>query len=344
MNKSVLILGRGDTNYNDRNARRLFSFAKQAGMNVQRAEYGEQLPDFKHDTIVVMLFFPYAFWNEHCEVPEDTELYGTSRSVYERFRQFFLDIKQALEARYSIQQLDFIIHPEHAALDRDKVATLDLLRQNRLPVSEIVPYTCLQDVLDCITHQRGVFIKCRYGAEGKGITVLHHGQWKTNYDIQDNRLGNHGVYGTWPFVDMTGETDLLEQLLQHEVIVEREILSPPLFEGKKFDVRAYVVDGAVPYFFLRINDNEGITTNFSQGAEALHNPCSVIPAEYSKAIQSTAAGAAQAFGSRFIGIDMMFDSNADGIKIVEAQTFTDFPDIDNFNLARYMVQESCLFK
>ena len=310
---------------------------------MHRAEYGEQWPNFKHDVIAVMPFFPYAFWNEHCEVPKDTELYGTSRNIYERFRQFFLETKQILEVRYSIQQLDFIIPLEHAALDRDKVATIDLLRQKGLPVSETIPYTCLQDILDCVTPERGVFVKCRYGAEGKGITVLHHGQWETNYDVQNRKLGNHGVYGTWPFVDITGRTDLLEQLLQHEVIVEREILSSSLFAGKKFDVRAYTVDEVVPYFFLRINEPTKITTNISQGAEALHNPHSIIPTEYSKAIQHTAVAAGRAFGSRFIGIDMMFDGSVEGIKIVEAQTFTGFPFIDYFNLAQYMVQQSRLF-
>ena len=47
--------------------------------------------------------------------------------------------------------------------------------------------------------------------------------------------------------------------------------------------------------------------------------------------------------SKFLGVDMMFDKDL-SLKIVEVQTFTDFPDINKFNLSKYMFENSKLFK
>ena len=290
-----------------------------------------------------MFFFPYQFWNENCEVPEDTGLYGTSSVAVNRIRNFFLEVKERLEQRFKGYKLHYVIPPENAAIDRDKAKTTEILIEHEIPTSEQIEYTCLQDILDNVT-QRGVFIKCRYGSEGKGITFLGYNSWKTNYRVEEQGLGNYGINDPWPFTDITGRTDLLEQLLQHEIVVEREILCPDLFDGKKFDVRAYVVAGKTPHFLVRVDEPHKIITNFSQGAKALHHPKTGLTQDYIALIKENAIKAAQAIGSQFLGVDIMFDGNAENGKIVEVQTFTDFPDIDNFNLGKYMVKdESGLF-
>jgi len=88
--KNLLIIGKGDTNYSDRNPRRLYRQAKKKGFEVHRLEYGDAPPKLDDGIINVFLFFPYQFWNEICEVPQDTELYGTSGKVCDLLDDFFL--------------------------------------------------------------------------------------------------------------------------------------------------------------------------------------------------------------------------------------------------------------
>ncbi|MBI5392817.1 hypothetical protein HZA96_03015 [Candidatus Woesearchaeota archaeon] len=346
-NKSLLILGKGDKEYNDRNAARLFTYANKVDFDVIKSDYSEinLIKGFRNETIYVMLFFPYSFWNEHCEIPSDNLLYGTSKMVYEMFNNFFLDVKHQLEQKFSNHyQLKYIINPETAALDRDKVATLNLLKANNVPTTDIITSRNLIDLLNDITPEKGIFIKCRYGAEGKGITLLKHNKWVTNYKVKNIAgnayLVNYGVYDKWIFSDITERVDLLEQLLDQEVIVEKEIISPDIFPNEKFDIRAYSIDGKVPHFFARINNKNNVVTNFSQGARIMHSPHIGLSREYIDAAMDIAVKASNALKSTFIGIDLMFDGSPDKIKVVEAQTFTDFPDIRYFDLAKYLITDS----
>lgn len=341
---SLLILGKGDTDYTDRNMKRVFAYAQEAGFDVQRMDYGgiRNASLFRHQTIHVHFFFPYTFWNAHCEVPEDTKLYGTSRRSYELFHQFFLDVQRELEERYGKDhRLNYTIRPAFAALDRDKRVTIELLQKSGIRTSDVIYSRNAGEVIDHVTPERGVFIKCRYGAEGKGITLLQNGKWLTNYKVEDGKLDNYDTYERWQFTDITGRRALLEQLLEHEVVVEREVVVPHLFEGKKFDARAYVVNGAISHLFVRVNDLEKVVTNFSQGAEVLHHPMIGLPAEYIEQIKEEAIKSAQAFQSRFLGVDIMFDGSAEIPRVIEVQTFADFSSPNKFNLARYMVSEAC---
>jgi len=345
--KNLLVLGKGDTPYTDRNMRRFAGCAEKAGFDVQRADYHEigNVTDFGGGRVNVMFFFPFTFWNAYCEVPEDTRLYGTSRLAYERFRGYFLQVKDRLEQRFGTQQLHYAVPPENAYVDRDKIETIRRLRLHNVPTSEPVGYTSLHDIIGSVTQERGVFIKCRYGAEGKGITVLHHDRWVTNYRIEGDRLTNHGVNGLWHFTDITGREDLLNQLLQHEVIVEREILTTavcldPALRGKKFDLRAYVVGQGVPHMFVRLNDARNEVTNFSQGATIKHHPNTGLKEDCLRFVRQIAQQAAEAMGLRFVGVDIMFDGDLNNAKVIETQAFTDFPCITKFDLGAYMISDT----
>ncbi len=342
MVKSLLLLGKGDTPYTDRNLRRLFGYAKMEGMEVERKDYNEirNAPTFSSETINIVLFFPYTFWNDNCELPTDTKLYGTSRSSYGLFKEFLLETEKNLEKIYSGKRLNYIISPPSAALDRDKIATLQLLEEHGVSAPKLFSSHKLEEILAALSLERGLFIKCRYGAEGKGITLLREDKWVTNYKVDGDRLANYGIYGHWKFTDITGRTGLLEQLLEQEVIVEREIIVPNLFSGKKFDVRAYVVKGTVSHFFLRVNELHKVVTNYSQGGQVIHHPETGLPVEFIKQIKKEAVGAAGAFSSKFLGVDVMFDSQIlddHTAKVVEVQAFTEFPDIKHFDLARHLL-------
>lgn len=336
--KSLLVLGRGDTSYSDRSRRRLVDLAKKAGFDVKEADYHElnAVPDFKTEPIDVMLFFPFAFWNANCEIPGDTQLYGTSRRAYALFKRYFLGVRLQLEQRFG-NRLRYVIPPQNAPTDRDKVETIRILKGEGIPTSEQVPYASLQDILNAISAERGVFIKCRYGAEGKGITVLHHERWVTNYRVEGDSLANYGTYEPWYFTDITGNCGLLHQLLQHDVIVEKEIVVPKVFDDKKFDLRVYVVGESVPHFFVRTNASIKEVTNYSQGATVLHHPYTELPESCLRLAGQIAIRTARAMGLKFAGVDIMFDGVLDNPRVVETQAFADFPDIARFNLARYMV-------
>jgi len=335
---NLLVIGKGDTQYSDRNRTRFVECAKNSGFNVQQCDYHEirGLKGFRGERVNVMLFFPYTFWNANCEVPSDTVLYGTSGTAYGKFRDFFLETGRQLGRQLGEGRLHYPIPPEKAFVDRDKVETIAALRQGGIPTPDSVQYAGVEDLIG-LACERGIFIKCRYGAEGKGITALRDGRWVTNYKVEGSRLANYGIYDKWPFSDITGRKDLLGQLLQNDVIVEWEILVPNVFDGLKFDLRAYVVGERVPHLFIRLNGPENIITNFSQGASIRHHPDTGIAEGRLDATRVVAAKAAKAMGLGFVGVDMMFDKELYAPLVVEAQAFADFPDIGKFNLASYLV-------
>lgn len=339
MGKSLLVLGRGDSVETDKNRIRLIKYAAAAGFEVQAVDYHNlvQLHRFKNDVLNVLFFFPYTFWNKNCEVPDDTKLYGTSKKTYFQFKEFLLDIQDRLEVKFSSHDLIFATSLKYAAVDRDKLQTIRILNNHGLSTSETISYAKLSDILLQVTPKRGIFIKCRYGAEGKGITLIKPDRWVTNYKVENGRLANYGVYDRWNFTDITGRKELLEQLIEHEVIVEREIINPNIFGSKKFDLRIYVADNKVPHFFVRINELEGVITNWSQGSQVIHHPETGLATEFIESAYDKAKKAAGAFHSRLAGVDIMLDKESNTPQIIELQSFTGFPDIEKFNLARYLV-------
>jgi len=342
--KNLLIVGKGDTDYSNRNIKRMYDYAKTSNFNVQSIDYSDTdlISDsfFKtSDSINIINFFPFTFWNENCEVPLDSNLYGTSKKVFNMFNNYFFNFKKQLMDIFPDKKINWVIDPDFAGLDRDKIATIKKLRESNVITSAQINYTSLDDILKNITPERGVFIKCRYGAEGKGITYLNSDRWKTNYGVTANGLSNQENNSKWEFSNITGRKDLLNQLLNSEVIVEKEIVSSDVINNQKFDMRIYVINGSVPHSFLRYSDSKNIITNFSQGAKISHNPekflsKSMIEDSYSQAIIS-----AKAFNSNFLGVDVMFDNKDNKSRVVEVQTFTDFPDIRKFDLAKYFISE-----
>lgn len=340
MNKSLLVLGHGDSPETDKNRIRFIKYASEAEFEVQAVDYHKlgQLHSFRNENLNIMPFFPYTYWNRNCEIPEDTLLYGTSKRTYDMFNDFFLGAKDKLEQKFSSHNLVFAIPFESAAIDRDKLQTIQILKECGVSTSEKVPYENLSDILAWVTPERGMFIKCRYGAEGKGITLIKPDRWLTNYKVESGRLINYGVYDRWNFTDITGKTELLEQLIEQEVIVEQEVVSPNLFGGKKFDFRIYVVNDTVPHFFVRINDFKNVITNWSQGGKVIHNPKTELAENVIESISNEAQKAAGAFHSKLMGVDVMLDRDSDTPKVIELQAFTGFPDVRKFDLARYLVE------
>ncbi len=342
MDKELLILGKGNTPYTDRNAHSLYKFAQEAGLKVQRCEYGEKLPYFDAKKIIVLFFFPYMFWDKECENPKEGLLYGTSSLIYKNLNNFFLEVHESLCQTYHEERLMYIITPQQAAFDRDKIKVVEALQSYKIATTEQILDRDLLNILEQISPERGVFVKCRYGAEGKGITYLSAFGWFTNYKVENNRLNNYGKDERWPFVDITNKRELLQQILEGEVIIEKEVRTPQLKKGYKFDVRAYVVNNIVPHFFTRFNTLENIVTNFSQGGSVQHHPFSLLPHKSVINVREIAQKTASALNYRFLGVDIMFDEIFEHPRVVEVQVFSDFPSIEKFNMAKYLVNSSKL--
>lgn len=336
---SVILVGTEADSYLDRNARRMYEECVCVGLDTYRVDY-DDLETISRLTsrpeVLVMLFFPHRFWDVHCEVPDDTALYGTSWGSYRRFHEFCLEVDAQLERVLAGRRIVYVVPPNRAFADRDKVETVRTLTAAAVPTPFSLDVRDTGALLDCVGPERGIFIKCRFGAEGKGISYVSCDGWWTNYRVDGGRLGNHGIHDRWPFTEITGRTDLLNELLAHEVIVEREVVTPEVDLGTKFDIRVYVSAGAAPHMFLRINRRDALITNFSQGARTEHRYAEFLSMEAISRVRRTALAAARALECPFVGVDVMSDRDGN-LVVVESQVFTDFPDLRYYNLSAFVV-------
>ena len=349
--KSLLILGEHQNTSVNPNIQRLQRYSREIGISTKVRNYEEletKSLKIEDSNLAVMFFFPFSFWNKNCEIPEDTGIYGTSSRSYNQFNQFWKNTKKILEKKLPNKNLRYIIDPNFAALDRDKIATRDLLEKFGVSTTKKLP----KDVcfLTETSKTKGIFIKSRYGALGKGITYLSPLGWFTNYKIgKNNTLSNHQSVKTkgksgdpletdWIFQEITGNKELLSKILNLEMIVEEEIVPPELEKGKKFDLRVYTVFGTVPYIFMRENEIKNIVTNFSQGGRIIHEVEKKLPEKALELAKKESLKAAKAFNSQFLGVDVIFDRNLETPRVLEVQTFTGFPKITKFNLSRYLAE------
>jgi len=352
--KTLLILGDYKDSSVNPNIKRLQRYSREIGLPTRTMTY-EQLLEGKKigvdsEDMAVMFFFPFTFWYQNCEIPSDTGIYGTSKRVYEEFEGFWQDVREATETGFPDRNISYVINPDFAAIDRDKIATHDLLEEKGVRTTTKLPRD-LTTVMD-IAGERGVFVKARYGACGKGITYLSPQGWFTNYKIgEGNTLENHvadlettgrsgdPLEAEWNFVEITGNRDILKRILDLEMIVEEEITPPQLKEGVKFDARAYSIFGKTPHIFVRENGVKSIITNFSQGGTINHRYKDVLPEDAVSLIERETSRAANALESQFLGVDVMFEKDLQSPRVLEVQTFTGYPKIRSFNLSRYLARQ-----
>lgn len=338
---SVILIGQEPNGLLDRNARRICEECVKSGLETYRVDYPaiDKIPRVTdRGNVIVLLFFPHTFWDENCEVPPNDELYGTSSTSFLRFKEFFLEVSENLNHVLRDRKVSYLVRPDSAFVDRDKIQTVETLKKAGVPVPESIYTRELREVLGQVDRHRGVFVKCRFGAEGKGITYLSKFGWWTNYRVDGDRLANYGVRERWNFEEITGRKELLTQILEQEVIVEREIVTPEVDPDSKFDIRAYVIHGECPHMFLRVNRREAMITNFSQGAKTVHRYEDVLTPSAIRKVKSSAIEAARALNFPFVGVDLMFDRNG-VLSVVETQVFTDFPDQTYFNLSAYLANQ-----
>lgn len=303
--------------------------ALMLGVDVKRQQYedlmkGERLA-FRNKRLHVMFFFPYRFWDEHCENETHGFVYGVDRTPYDRFRRYWKRVERKIRELYPDKDIDFVIDPDYVYVDRDKRLTSEILREHGVRVTEAIASRDVDEVLSEIRPDRGIFIKSRYGAEGKGITFLTKRKWKTNYRVVGHKPRNHGVTGLWPFTDVTGDRRFLRALLAHDVVVEREVVPPTRQKGEKVDIRAYVVGGRVVHIFSRHARKSKVITNWSQGGRVNDDVHEFLTQDQIDEVKAQAILSAEALNSRFIAVDVMFDKDGGPPYVIEAQCMCSFP-------------------
>ena len=339
--RSLLILSDPIGYRTNRDNKRLVQYCQEGDVEAELLSYEDFFKKkprpLSSENLNVVFFFSTDFWNKNCEIPEDTGVYGTSKKAYNRFRDFWLRVKERVETQFQDRKISYIIPPEIAFVDRDKIESHRLLIEKQIPTTTLLPRD-LEVVLQK-AEEKGIFIKCRYGACGKGITYISPEKWFTNYIIGERGvIQNPLSEDQWVFSDVTRNKDFLKRLLDLEVIVEQEIIPPNLSKkGNKFDIRSYVVFGQVPHMFLRENSREKVITNFDQGGTVHHEYYKHLSLKEIKRVQQISLDASRAFPSKILGIDVMFDNDFETPKILEAQSFPGMPDIRYFNLLRFLV-------
>lgn len=340
--KSLLILGEHNNPELNLNINRLRRASQESGLQTTVMSYEQLLrgpvKPLKTEDASVMLFFPFTFWDSHCELPDDSEVYGVSKERYLLFANFWSQVSDAIEHHYADHNLSFVVNPKYAAVDRDKILTREMLQLAGLPVTTTIPKDPHRIIAESESPDRGVFIKSRYGSEGKGITYLRNGKWLTNYQFDGQGHVLNPADNNWQFRDFSGNSDFLRNLLDLEVIVEKEVVPPVRADGKKSDVRSYVVMGNTEYLFVRENGFDAVITNFSQGGYVNDDSASVLPPSTINAVKNLSVQSANALYSGFIGVDFMFDKDWNHPLVLEAQTFPGYPKIRKCNLARKLVE------
>ena len=340
--KSLLILGEYQDDFVNKNIKGLQRYAREESLNPRVMSYEELLrgktPRIPTPLLDVMFFFPYTFWGLNCEIPSDTGIYGTSRESHEIFRNFFRGIKEKIESQFSDKDISYVIDPDYASIDRDKLAVNELLVSKGVSTTKMLPKD-LDRILE-FSKTKGVFIKARYGAMGKGITYLSPRGWFTNYRVLNkNHLGNYETDCGWRFTQIDGNIDVIKTLLDLEVVVEEEVVPSSLTRGKKFDIRAYSIFGYVPHMFVKENEISSIITNYCQGGTVDHNYKKRLSKDAISLVINQVRNTSNVLNSNFLGVDVIFDGNFQTPKVMEAQTFSGFPRIRKFNLTRFLAQQ-----
>jgi glutathione synthase/RimK-type ligase-like ATP-grasp enzyme len=310
-----------------------------AAATYEQFEAGE-LPPIMTASIIIYLFFPHAYWDKHIENDTYEGIYGNAE-FYIKFRALWDKINARLSYQFKDKLLYYVNHPLRISVDRDKELTKAVLKEAGIDVPASVFTRNLDEIIDLVERQgEKLYLKVRYGSMGKGITYMERGRWLTNFRFIDGKIVSRHSDSGWTFIDVTGRTDFIKELLTKDIVVEEAVVSP-IVDGRKFDLRFYVCLGKVLYIYARTNDAGAVTTNISQGGIG-KDPSflNFIPAEMLAKMETIAVMAAEKMGLGFAGVDIMLSENMDRAYVIELNAFPGFPPMQKyprFNLSEKII-------
>jgi len=315
---------------------------RKHGFYFKAADYDSVLkgipPKVKTKSLVVLLFFPFNYWEKNIETKRSREVYG-SRAYFLKFKKFWGKIDRALKESYKGKKIHFVNPPNKIYLGRDKEATKRALAKAGIPVPKHHFTRDHRKVIKMVDKGQKLYLKVRYGSMGKGITYLEKDRWLTNFRFKKGRIVSRKSDYGWTFIDVTGKKKFLKELMRQDIIIE-DAVSPFLLKGRMFDLRMYVCFGKVLYTYPRSNECEKITTNISQGAKGegkkfVHS----IPRKILERAEKNAVKTAKAMGLGFAGVDIMPSNGKSRVTVIEANSFPGYPRARRFNLAKHLIKE-----
>lgn len=297
---------------------------------------GDNLPRIDTEAITVMLFFPYSYWNENIEVyTYDDRIYG-DETFGKKFNELFNTVDSKLQRAYKGKKLSFVNPPQSIQIDRDKKKTKSLFKRQAIPTPPLHKIETEEDIIDLLEKGHRLYAKPRFGAMGKGITYLTKGRWRTNYLYKRGKIVSRNFDYGWGFVDVTGKLDFLKELIKRDMVFEQAI-DLPTIEGRKFDMRIYVIYGKVPYLYARTVSVEKIVTNWSQGGRIEKGSfLRKIPKEKLNMAKSYAIKGAQAIGINYAGMDLIFSGDFCQVYVLEGHSFPSYER--RFGLTKYLIE------
>lgn len=338
---TILAIGDGPDHDSYKKLHKEKPFILKSGFDYKNTSYKRFLtngfPAINTKKVIVFLFFPFLYWNEHIEHKNYKGVYG-SHIFFNKFSQFWNKVDKASKRFLKEKEVFFVNRPNLCALYRDKIEIARKFSRAGVKYPEEYKMSRVKDIVSKLGKGRSFFLKPRYGSMGKGITFLSWSNWQTNLMFKDNKIkSRHSDHG-WKFRDITGDKAFLSKILRSDMLIGKAIDSL-LLKKMKIDMRVYTFLGKTIYIYPRKNNAEKITTNISQGAKGDPNILKELPRDLVKKTARLAERASRALGLNFAGVDIMIDKNIKDIYVLDANVFPGFPKRRTFKLARRMVGE-----
>ena len=286
-----------------------------------RQLFAAQLPSLKAPRIIVVLFFPYQYWNSQIEVYGDGRIYG-DLIFGKKFRRFFTNVERRIASCYPDKTVTYLNHPRACYLDRDKQASKTLLKAKAIPTPRSFKASSFSDIRRLLEKNLTVYIKPRFGSMGKGITFASKEGVISNFISRRGRPASRPSDFNWRFVQVRKPSGFINRLLKKGFICEQAV-PPLLFKGRRFDFRVYVIFGRVVYLYAKSSPETFLVTNWSQGGriDKKKRILSTIPRHNINRIKRLAQEAAQALRLNFAGIDIIFSRDFKQAYVLEGNAF-----------------------
>jgi glutathione synthase/RimK-type ligase-like ATP-grasp enzyme len=299
--------------------------------------FSGKAPRIENPSMIVVLFFPYRYWNRHIEIYRDNRIYG-DKLFGRKFKDFLKKVKQTVDKCYSGKRIIYLNHPQACFLDRDKLASKDLLRRAGLAVPRTFSASSFKDIQRLIKKGKNIYIKPRFGSLGKGLTYIDGEKIVSNFNYRRGKIISRISDSDWPFRRIKDERSFLNQLLGRGFICEEAIKSA-VHKNKRFDFRVYVINGRVVYLYAKSSPAQSWVTNWSQGGriDKKRKILRTVPKKKIMQMRSLAKRAAAALGLNFAGIDIIFSEDFKQAYVLEGNAFPGYEK--GFNLQKCLIDQ-----
>lgn len=300
----------------------------------------ERLPKVFTKRLKIMLFFPYKYWNNNIEKYDgDDRVYG-DHNFGRDFKKLFLGVEKILKNCYKDKDIEYVNPPRACILDRDKVATVRLLKKNGVSTPRIYNIENTAQLEGVLDSAGTIYIKPVFGSMGKGISVVTKKDCSTNFIFRAGRIASRPYDYNWKFLKVSKKRRkrFLDILIKKGFLFE-EAVTLPVVKRRRFDIRAYVIYGRVHCLMARSVPKANPVTNWSQGGriEPERFIKRAVPAKQLGRIKYMARKTARIAGLNYAGVDIVLDKDSDRIYVLEVHSFPGYAR--KFSPIKFLIDE-----